>query len=261
MAILPWWLVVALFVVIGLVATVFLVRRDATDRSQGHRPALLFIGRFLAFVFAGVALIGTIVNAIAMLADGAVQVALPVQQFWPETYSWITLDPAPAASVVSGGFTTADVLVTGLGVDARLLLAAGNAVQGLTFVVIAAVIALLCHRLLGGSPFRPLLARSMTWAAVAITVGGIAWQVLLQIGGGIASRQVLEVAGWRADAPTAEMMNYLNTKFDMYSTGLPMPYPSFQIEFWPLLLGLALAAVAIAFRYSERLQRDTEGLV
>lgn len=261
MAILPWWLVVALFVVIGLVATVFLLRKDAADPLRSDRPALLFVGRFLAFLYAGLGLIGTVVNAIATLVGDAVRVALPVQQFWPETYPWITLDPAPATSVVGGGFTTADALVTGLGTDARMLLAAGNAVQGLTFVVIAAVIGFLCHRLLGGSPFRPLLARSMTWAAVAITAGGIAWQILLEIGGSLASRQVLEVTGWRADAPTAGMMDYLNANFDTFDTGLPLPYTGFQLEFWPLLLGLALAVVAIAFRYSERLQRDTEGLV
>ncbi len=36
---------------------------------------------------------------------------------------------------------------------------------------------------------------------------------------------------------------------------------SYIVEPWPLMLGLALAAVAISFRYSERLQKDTEGLV
>lgn len=261
MTVLPWWLFVALFIVVGIVVTAFLLRKDATDPTRRDRPALLFIGRFLAFLYAGLSLIGTVVNAIAMLVNQAVQVALPVQQFWPEIYPWITLDPAPAASVVGGGFTTADVLVAGLGMDARLLLAAGNLVQGLTFVVIAVVIGILCHRLLGGSPFRPLLARSMTWAAVAIAVGGIVWQILLEIGGSLASRQVLGATGWRADAPTPEMMEYLRATFDTYPTGLPLPYPGFQIELWPLLLGLAFAAVAIAFRRSERLQRDTEGLV
>jgi hypothetical protein len=261
MTVLPWWFFAALFIVVGIVVTAFLLRKDAADPARRDRPALLHIGRFLAFLYAGLSLIGTVVNAIAMLANQAVQVALPVQQFWPEIYPWITLDPAPAASVVGGGFTTADVLVAGLGMDARVLLAAGNLVQGLTFVVIAVVIGILCHRLLGGSPFRPLLALSMTWAAVAIAVGGIVWQILLEIGGSIASRQVLELTGWRAEAPSEAMMDYIGAHFDGYSAGLPLPYPGFHLQFWPLFLGLALAAVAIAFRRSERLQRDTEGLV
>lgn len=259
MTLIPWWFVAAIVVVVGVIATAFLLRRDSAEPGRSHRPALLFIGRFLALLYAGVGLVGTIVNAVGTLVSDVVQVALPVQQFWPGVHPWVTLDPGPTASVVGGGFTTADVSVTGLGMDARLLLAAGNLVQGLTFVVIAAVVALLCHRLLGGSPFRPLLARAMTWAAATIAAGGVAWQILLQIGGSIASRQVLEVTAWGASVPTEEIADYLFTAVD--TTGLPQPYPSFQLEFWPLLLGLALTTVAVAFRRSERLQRDTEGLV
>lgn len=33
------------------------------------------------------------------------------------------------------------------------------------------------------------------------------------------------------------------------------------VEFWPIFLALALLAVTAAFRYSGRLQRDTQGLV
>lgn len=35
----------------------------------------------------------------------------------------------------------------------------------------------------------------------------------------------------------------------------------FALDFWPIYFALALLAVAVAFRYSARLQRDTEGLV
>ena len=259
MFVVPWWLVVAIVAVIGLVVTVVVLYKDAADPLRGHRPALLFVGRFLALVYAALGLIGVIINTIATLVSNTVPVALPVQQYWPSTYPWVTLDSVPPASVVGGGFTVADVMVDGLGMDARILLAAGNAVQGLTFVLIAAVIALMCHRLLGGSPFRPLLARATTWAAIAITVGGIAWQILLDIGGGLASRQVLEVTSWTGRTPSAEIGEYLFQEFS--TTGLPEPAFGVTVGGWPLIVGFALAAVAVAFRRSERLQRDTEGLV
>ena len=98
------------------------------------------------------------------------------------------------------------------------------------------------------------------WAAWTIAVAGTAWQVFLEIGGSIASRQVLEITGWSAHWPTKEVANYFTGDVGS-ATGLPLPYPSFQIEVWPILAGLALAAVALAFRYSERLQKDAEGLV
>ncbi|MHA7862078.1 hypothetical protein ACX1DX_11990 [Tessaracoccus sp. Y36] len=42
---------------------------------------------------------------------------------------------------------------------------------------------------------------------------------------------------------------------------LPAPQLRLTIAFWPIFSGLALAAVAAAFRYGEELQRDTAGLV
>lgn len=255
--------IVTLAVVVTLVVVSIVVirRRSAGATSDDRRPVLLIIGRFLALLYAGVMTIGVVVNTIVMLVNDTVTVALPVQQFWPEIYPWITLDPAPVASVVGGGFTTADVMVNGLGMDARLALAAGGAVQGLTFIVIASVIALLCHRLLGGTPFRPLLAKSTTWAAAVVAIGGIVWQILFEIGGSAASRQVLQVRGWGSNLPSVDMADYVDSHFEPFAMGLPEPAMGFTVEVWPLLLGIALAAVAVAFRYSERLQKDSEGLV
>ncbi len=70
---------------------------------------------FLALLYAALVIIFTVVNTILTLVNDTVTVALPVEQFWPETYPWIGLSPAPPASVVGGGFTTADVMVEGLG--------------------------------------------------------------------------------------------------------------------------------------------------
>ena len=256
---LAWWLIAALILAVALVVIVVAIRRHSAAPGDDTRPPVLVVARVLAIVYAVIASIGTVVSVVTTLIGDTVAVSLPVGQFWPDVYPWITLDPAPAASVVGGGFTTADVSVAGLGMDARLLLAAGHALEGITFVLIAVVVALLCHRLLGGSPFRPLLARSFTLTAVAIAVGGIAWQFCYGIGGSIASHQVLEVTGSNGSVPSAEIGDYLYTALP--GSGLPDPTLAVSVGFWPLLLGLALAAVAIAFRYSERLQRDTEGLI
>ncbi|MEO7349880.1 MAG: hypothetical protein ABIW32_08505 [Terrimesophilobacter sp.] len=265
MSFLPGWLIIAIIVILvilGAVIALVVVPQRKGEGTNESRPALmLVVARFLALLYAGLMTIGTVVNAIVMLVSDTVSVSLPVRQFWPEVYPWITLQPAPAASVVGGGFTTADVMVDGLGMDARLILAAGGVVQGVTLIVIACVIALLCHRLLGGSPFRGLLARSTTWAAAAIAIGGIAWQFLFEIGGSIASSQVLQLNGWNSTPTSTEMSDYVDTHFDPFATGLPESAFGFHLDFWPLLIGLALAAVAVAFRYSERLQKDTDGLV
>jgi hypothetical protein len=134
-----------------------------------------------------------------------------------------------------------------------LLLAGGHGLQGVTMALIAGTIAVLCSRLLAGSPFRPVLSRSTTIAAVAIAAGGLAWQVCFELAGTRASAQVLTVTGWRAEESVMA-----DPATDI---GWPDPSFGFTLDFWPILLGLALAALAAAFRHGERLQRDVEGLV
>lgn len=257
-----FWFIVSVFVVIiGTIVTVAVLRGRAAASGRLERPLVLVVGRFVGIVYATVTLIGTVITVIVTLVNDSIAVSLPVHEFWPDTYPWITMAPSPAASVVDGGFTRADVSVSGLGMDARLLLAGGHAIQGVTVVLIAVVIALLCHRLLGGTPFRPVLARSVMVTAVAISAGGIAWQVFFGLGGSVASTQTLGTTGIDNDVPTMEIRDYLDSVLDPSATGLPDPWVGMSVDFWPLFLGLALAAVAIAFRYSERLQRDTDGLV
>jgi hypothetical protein len=256
-----WFVISVIVLIAGTIVMVAILRKRAAASGRVGRPPVLVVGRIVGIAYAAIALIGTVVTVVVTLVNDSIAVALPVHEFWPGKYPWITMSPTPAASVVGGGFTRADVTVTGLGTDARLLLATGHAIQGVTVVLIAVVIALLCHRLLGGTPFRPILARSITVTAVAISAGGIAWQVFFGLGGMAASAQTLGTTGWDSKVPSIEIADYLDSVLEPSATGLPDPYLGMGIDFWPLFLGLALAALAIAFRYSERLQRDTEGLV
>lgn len=238
---------------VALIAVTLAWRRRGATADPSS--STLLVTRFVAIAYGVLTLVITVVTVVITLASDAVGVRMPVRQFWPEAHPWITIEQGPTAFVTEGGFSLADVTVSGLGTDARLLLAAGHALQGLTFTVIAVVVALLCHRLLRGMAFRPVLTRSINVAAAAIAAGGVLWQVCFWFGSSIASAQVLTVTGWRSDDPRAE-----DPSFD-FATGLPEPTFALTIDFWPLFLGLALAAVAAAFRYGERLQRDTEGLV
>lgn len=225
------------------------------------RPLALVVTRFGAIAYAALNLLGTVVVIIQTLISDSVAVALPVASFWPGAYPWVTITDGPTAQVTGGGFSIADVTVDGLDLNARLWLAAGHAAQGLTFIVVAIVIAILCNRLLGGNPFRPFLTRAVTGAAAAIGIGGIAWQVFFQIGGNAASQQVLAVTGWNSKQIGFEGYTPDSSTFDATATGLPAPGMGFTVEFWPIFLALALLAVAAAFRYSASLQRDTQGLV
>jgi hypothetical protein len=237
----------------GLLAGLVLLTVWFTRARRGTRDAAstLKVARVVAVVYGVLVLLGTLITVLQTLLEDAVQLSLPVRTFWPDLRPTVEILDGPTATVAGGGFEQAEVAVAGLDLTARLLLAGGHALQGITMALIAGAIALLCTRLLAGSPFRPVVSRVMMIAASAVAAGGIAWQICFELAGLLASSQVLTVNAWTAsEAVTAEGV-----------TGLPEPAMGFEIEFWPLFLALALAALAAAFRHGERLQRDVEGLV
>lgn len=256
---LTWTILVlglAAAVVVAVVVLAILAKRSPADSD---RPFVLVVTRFLALIWGGITAVATIIHVAMALLGDVVRVTIPVTPFWPEPYPWITIsDPIPAA-VVGGGFARADLDVTGLGLDARLWLAGGHLVTGATVVLLALVVALVSHRMLERSPFQPVVARALMISAGTVALGGMAAQLCFGMGGSLASFQVLSRTGWSAQLPTEEIADYL---FDhLEGTGLPEAGLSISLDFWPVMVGLALAAVSIAFRHGSRLQHDTEGLV
>lgn len=255
-SLIPWLVGLAAILIIGAAVLAPAARRELSGSS---RPAILVVSRTLAVAYAAITLVVTVVTVVAVLVSEVVELSVPVAELRPEGYPWVEFDLVASAEVVGGGFRVLEASVTGLGLDARLWLAAGHALDGITFIVIALVIALLCHRMLGGSPFRPLMVKGIMTAATAIAAGGIAWQLCYGIAGTLASQQLFAVTGWSADFPSEEVADYLFTTVP--GSGLPEATSYMAIDFWPLMVGLALAALAVVFRHGERLQRDTEGLV
>lgn len=244
------YLAIALLIGLALVVLAIGLRRRRSGLPPTNDTATLRVTRAAAAVFATIALIATVVSVVDALATDTVAVDVPTQTFWPTLPAEVTATPGSDARVVGGGFTRASLEVTGLSLTARLFLAAGYLLQGLTLVLLAAAVALLAHRLLAGDPFRPTMSRTVMVAATAMVVGGFLWQVCLGIGQSIASREALFISGWGWKEPQADP-----------TALLPEPTVMFTIDFWPIATGLALAAVAAAFRYGERLQRDTTGLI
>jgi hypothetical protein len=272
-----WWFVVVIVVaalsVIGVVVRRYLVpSRPEFLSSASHIPGDrlgLRITQIGASLYALITAISTIVIVIGVFISEAVNVNMPVAVFWPKLLPSVHITDGPTAQVTGGGFQSAQVAITDLGLDAKLWLASGHLVQGLTYVVIAITIALLCTRLLGGNPFNHAMPRAFSFAAAAIAIGGLGWQVCFGVGGWKASLQTLTVTGWNINDRDVGGNGALD------EIGWPRPGGGLSIDFWPIFIALALVAVAVAFRYGEKLQhdkvtllqdktrleRDTEGLV
>lgn len=240
--------VLVLVAVVMLAVAVVLVGRG----RLGGDTATLRVVRGGAVVYGVIVLILTVLAVGSQLLLDTVEVALPTETFWPVLPEGVEMFPGGDARFVGGGFTEALASVTGLGLATRALLAAGTLVQGLTQLAVTWAVFLIAHRLLAGEPFRPVVRKAVLVAAAALIGGGILWQVLFGIGEFMAAKEVLGSVGWGWDESVG---------LEDPSVLLPEPALRLTIAFWPIFSGLALAAVAAAFRYGEELQRDTAGLV
>lgn len=143
----------------------------AGSASAPPRPLRLRVTYWGAVLYALATAVGTLVIVAQAIWAQTVAVALPVSTFWPTAGSSVTIN-GPTASVVGGGFSSADLFLSGLHLDARLWLAAGHLVQGAVFVALGAAVAVLCSRLLRGDPFGPVLvALALVATAAAFRYG------------------------------------------------------------------------------------------
>lgn len=229
-------------------------------RARSARPLVRAVFWLASFQAVAASVVALSITGSDLLAD-VVSVHLPVQSFWPMLKPSVALDPAPVAMVVSGGFSSADVVVRGLAFDARIWLALGDLAHGVIPVSVSICIALLAQRLLRGDPFDRRMSRAVFATASFVGAGGLIWQLCSGVGGSIASAQVLAVTGWTID--DSEVVGD-----DLSAIGWPLPSVAVLVDSWPLAAALAIAAVGVAIRYGETvtadraaLKRETEGLV
>lgn len=254
---------ILLIFAIGLAAVVIVVvaiRNRMTPAGVVAEPAAplsIRITRVISLLWAAIAAIGTAIALYGSLLSDRVTVRMPVAAFWPEAYPTADVQ-GPEATVVGGaGFSFADVEVQGLDVAARLWLSAGHLALGISTVAIALTVNTLCNQLLKREPFRVVLSAPVNATALAVMVGGLAWQFCFGMAGSLASNQVLGSGGWGFEPESVAAA----LDIDMPVIGIPDSTTNITIDFWPIAVGLALFALATAFRHSERLQRETEGLV
>ena len=226
--------------------------RRARDEARGFSVVLLT--RVIAWIsIAGVALV-TVSTVVSDLTSRSISLRLPVYEFWPTLPAGATILSGPTAQVTSGGFTSAEVYVSGLDTAARAWLAGSSLLQGATIIMIAMVVVTLSSTILRNDPFQPAVARGIRLVGITVIVGGLAWQACSGVGESLASKQVLQLG-------STELKNVASWDNINMIVGFPQPAPHIQVDLWPIGVGLVMLVLAAAFRYGERLRRDTDGLV
>lgn len=179
----------------------------------------------------------------------ALTVALAAQSFVAAgSFLWaheLTLSLlADASTAVSGPVTAAtfssvDVTTDQLSAAARACFAVGSALLGLTALAVGGALAWLMFAASSGRPFSSGLYRVTLAGAFALVLGPL----LATAATGFGSMQ----AAFELDAGVPDV---LVPGWTMSSWGVAIP-----------LVGLGLIILAYVFRYMQRLERDTAGLV
>ncbi|QNE48020.1 hypothetical protein F1C58_14675 [Glaciihabitans sp. INWT7] len=223
-------------------------------RQESRWLRVIGFTRVIAFLSILGGILFTGYTVLADFLEPSVSLSLPVYEFWPTLPPGAAITSGPSAHVTGGGFTSAQVQVSGLDGAARTWLAGSALLQGATVVMIAIVVLTLCSTLLRSDPFHTAVTRGIRVLGITVIVGGLGWQLCSGVGESLASTQVLQLG-------SAEFQNVVTWESITSIIGFPSPTPHVQVDFWPIWVGLAMLVLAAAFRYGERLQRDTAGLV
>jgi hypothetical protein len=181
-----------------------------------------------------------------------VRVAVTIQPMWPGLSPAVFEMGGPTASVVSGGFTTAELTVSGLSLSTRWLIGGSNCLSMLTLAGVGLVMTLACRGLLRHQAFLVNVAKVAAMTAGAIIPAYLATRLLASLG---AWRAGQEIFVWTSAAYTSTDPNFNPLAW------WPKPTWQLHLDFWPFLVALGLVAFARLVWSGVRLQRDTAGLV
>jgi hypothetical protein len=199
-----------------------------TTQSQRGRIALLVVGVVAALWALGSAIFA-IVQAVTEAASGTITLQL-TQSPGYESFGV----PLAGGNVATGTIAVVDVTIPGLDPAPIIVHTAALIVIALAHLVLAATAYVLARGLLRGDPFTRLMSRQLFASAVALLLIVVVGQLLT----------------WWASAlaiASTPNLRYLS--------------PLSPIDPLMITIALALILIAGAFRYGERLQHETEGLV
>lgn len=241
------WIAVAIAVVAALCAlTIWIARRRgsttvALDAASSVAQGWLFL------MALGLGL--TVWQWFAQTEISVTDMPVALLQ-WPDVGAPGCSDPGgDSPTLLCASVDSVSASVAHLSVGTRVVMASGQLLGILLMALPAVLIVVLVGQARKGSPFSRLAAQAFAWSAIAVLIVGTVTDLVVGIGRTLAAYEVL---------PTPEEGGNLTTQGIFYLT----------VPLWPAGIALALAALAVVFRYgaalqqqTEALQRDTEGLV
>lgn len=185
--------------------------------------------------------IGVLVGILALALTAQSFISAGVYLWSPQVTVALLADASTPATAPVTSATFDSVLVTtqALSGGARACFAAGSALLGATALVVGGALAWLMFSAASGLPFRPRIYSFTLAAAFALVLGPLLASALTGFG---SMQAAVELDAFVPDV--------LVPGWTVSSWGFAIP-----------LVGLGLIVLAYVFRYMQRLQHETKGLV
>ncbi|CAN5544449.1 hypothetical protein BH09ACT4_BH09ACT4_21740 [soil metagenome] len=264
----PLYLVLLILLLLVMIVGIgFFVRRGraAPVASDGGRGLLRFVAGLSTGAGVRVGLV-TAVGIVAALTGSGATLDVPIEARVPELPDGIVNVTGPTATITAGSDHLA-LTIEGLSIGTRILLASGQLFGGITFVVIALLVGRLARSGVGSEAYRGIASRSIAASAVVLVIGTALSSLLSQLAAWRGGVEALSISGWTASGATADLLQSSDS-IGLGALGWPEPSFALQFDFLPLLIGLALGALAVILQEGERLrvraeraEADVEGLV
>jgi len=227
--------------IIGLVLAVLVW--DARRRRVAS--VILDVTGGVARIWVALVIVGAAFGLVGLLASPTTTITdAPVALAWPSALPCHSPGGtvSNATALYCGTINSATLEAASLSAGLKTLIFAGGLLTYIAAATPGVLVSVLCGHAAAGRPFARRAPQWLLASAIVILVTGTASEILLSITRYLVSADVLP-GSWATSAVTAPRT------FELV------------IPVWPIGGALALAALAVIFRYGSRMQRDTEGLV
>jgi hypothetical protein len=220
-----------------------------------------------------VGMIGLIVTSVTttiklltcFLPNGVVQADVATNRpFWPEMPKSLHYYSNAVAKLNSGGFQNAHVFVFHASLGARIWLATQALATGVLFVSIFIAVRQVAIATERGASFREVSGPWLRRTAWIVIISGEVAAIAATVGNALVATDLSGTGfGWEAEKTipnpfTYELNGITNQVFGYLGLNQGM---GFQLELWPIFVGLGLYLLAKIVDAGKQLQEDTDGLV
>ena len=251
------WVWLALAAAVLILAAFYLFK-------NGLKAPLLFL-RSTALITLILTLIGAFAKTVELIWGSTTTVAINTAPFWPVNPPTFEYKTDGTASVISGGFSSALVDISGLSLGTKLTFLLSTLASAVLVVILCLFVLQIVDALRAGNAFGDALVARASLTGWVVLAAGLVASGALQIANYLSQ---VEFFGrernwdWGSNNGTIDNPWLTGQDFDMEKVfGVVKPHFQLSIDIWPILIAVALLVSAKILKSGREMRTELDGLV